>query len=115
MYLKKPGVIGINTTISAIINLLLNYFLIKGYGGIGAALATIVSYTILFILHYRAAIKYRKDVFCIKTMIISTFVLILYSVLFIFIKDNAIIRYVNVVIMISAFIYVYMKRKNEYI
>ena len=115
MYLKKPGIIGINTTISAIINLLLNYFLIKAYGGIGAAFATIVSYTILFILHYRAVIKYRKDVFCIKTMIISTFVLILYSVLFIFIKDNAIIRYVNVVIMILTFIYVYMKRKNEYI
>lgn len=115
MYLKKPGVIGINTAIAAVLNLVLNYFLIKEYDAVGAAIATIISYAVLFILHYKAALKYRKDVFCIKTMTLSTFLLIIYSLLFGIIKDYIVIRYCVVLALIIIFMYIFITKKDKFI
>lgn len=114
MYLKKPGVIAVNTAIAAGLNLILNYFLIKQYDGIGAAVATIISYTVLFVLHYFAAIRYRRDVFCLKTMLISMLALIAYSVVFAFIKDLIVVRYCVVAIILIVLGYLYFTKKKDF-
>jgi O-antigen/teichoic acid export membrane protein len=49
-YLNKTAVVALITFISAIINILLNYFLILEYGAIGCAWATAISFFIQFIL-----------------------------------------------------------------
>ena len=54
--------------VGAVLNIILNYMLIPRYRAVGAAMATIISYIILFMLHYRAAIQYKKSVFCRREM-----------------------------------------------
>lgn len=49
---KKTGLISINTLIASLVNIILNYILIPIYGYMIAAVTTLVSYTLLFILHY---------------------------------------------------------------
>ena len=46
VYLNKTYFLAISTTVAAILNLLLNYFLIDAYGTIGAAYATIIAFAI---------------------------------------------------------------------
>lgn len=50
-YTAKTKIIGVGTTVTAVINLILNWFLIPVYGGFGAAVATLISYVFLFVLH----------------------------------------------------------------
>ena len=78
MYLKKTVIIAVNTAIAAVLNLVLNYFLIGTYKGVGAALATIISYIILFILHWFASKKQDDDVFNMKIIFGSLLALVLY-------------------------------------
>lgn len=54
-YYEKTKQIAVGTTLSAAINLILNYFMIPSFGVFGAAFATLVSYGFLFIFHYIAA------------------------------------------------------------
>lgn len=57
-YLKKTKTIAITTIISGILNLVLNYFLIKRNGIIGAAQATAISFLVHFLLVYWLSCKY---------------------------------------------------------
>ena len=115
MYLKKPGVIAKNTAMVAVLNIILNYMLIPRYRAVGAAMATIISYIILFMLHYRAAIQYKKSVFCRREMMIGILGMALYCGIFYFIRNNWVIRY-GVVILIIVFLGIefmhYRKSKN---
>ena len=43
--------IATGTVITALLNIILNYFLIKRYSGFGAVFATVISFSILFIFH----------------------------------------------------------------
>lgn len=49
-YLKKTYIISIMTVVTAVINILLNYFFIRSMGAIGAAKATAVSFFIEFVV-----------------------------------------------------------------
>ncbi len=51
-YNKKTKTIAIGTISAAIINIMLNYFLIKLWGGVGAVIATVISHAALFLFHY---------------------------------------------------------------
>lgn len=50
-YVKKTNYIALGTSLSAIINLVLNFIFIPKYGSFGAALTTLASYFFLFIFH----------------------------------------------------------------
>lgn len=50
-YVKKTNYIALGTSLSAVINLVLNFIFIPKYGSFGAALTTLVSYFFLFIFH----------------------------------------------------------------
>ena len=75
-YLKKTKSMAMITTTAAILNLVLNYILIKQYSFIGAALATLISYVFEFVAHYVYVLKVSdgkfpfKAAFFIKPLII---------------------------------------------
>ena len=60
IYIKKTKLIAFNTVLSAISNLVLNYYFISKFGVIGAAFATTVSFALLFLLTLRSVTKYFK-------------------------------------------------------
>lgn len=113
MYLKKPAVIARNTAIVALLNLILNYFLIQQYRAVGAAIATIISYIILFLLHYRAAKRYEKDVFCKKEMLLGILLLLLYSIIFYFVRNNWLIRYIIVILIVLVLLVEYLRMRKK--
>ena len=49
-YRKKTGVVSAIVSLSAVINIVLNYLLIPRYGGVGAAYTSVVSYLFIFIV-----------------------------------------------------------------
>ena len=51
-YHKKTKVVAVVTISSALVNIVLNYFLITAMGMVGAALATAISHCVQFALHY---------------------------------------------------------------
>ena len=58
---KKPGVTAGGTTITALVNICLNWLLIPKYGMYGAVIATLISYMILALMHI-AIVKSWKQV-----------------------------------------------------
>ena len=50
-YMAETKMIAVGTTVSAIINIALNYILIPNWGGMGAAVATLISYVVLASFH----------------------------------------------------------------
>ena len=51
-YHKKSGMIALGTFSAAVVNITANYFLIRAFGSIGAAAATLLSYVALFVFHH---------------------------------------------------------------
>ena len=93
MYHKKTARIAINTIISAVLNIVMNYFLIIKFKSIGAAYATIISYAILFALHFVAIQKEERKNFAFLDMIISVIAICVYGCIFFLIKDLWLVRY----------------------
>lgn len=86
---RKTNIIAIGTSSSAILNIILNCIMIPIWGMYGAALATTISYFLLFLAHY-FIVTHMKDVY--YHLKISVFakglVIILFSaVLFYLLKD----------------------------
>jgi len=51
IYHQKPKYIAFGSVCSAVLNILLNYFMIIWFGSIGAAISTVISYIALFMFH----------------------------------------------------------------
>lgn len=87
-YYKKQKMVAIGTVISAFVNIVLNWFFIPIYGYIAAAYTTLVSYIILFLLHF-LFVKYMKKSliydtkFNVKFLCISLGLLLLSNILYI--------------------------------
>ena len=60
-YHQNTRMISIATVLSAVINIALNYMLIPKYHGIGAAIATLISYVFMFVFHDIAARYFIGD------------------------------------------------------
>lgn len=60
---KKSGMIAVGTTCAAVVNVIANYFLIKGFGTIGAAAATLLSYAALFFFHHVIAKRMKEGAY----------------------------------------------------
>lgn len=87
---KDTRVYSYSTTIGAIINLILNIILIKIYGVIGAAIATTVSYFIVWLMRLINAKKYIMLNINIKKDLIVYIVLVLQAVFIINSTTNSI-------------------------
>lgn len=104
LYKKKTVRIAINTIIAAVLNLVLNYVMIPRYQSTGAVGATVLSYVTLFILHLSAVKSERQQCFSMRGMWKNTIGIAIFSLLFYFVQDTLVIRYM---IFMALFLIVY--------
>lgn len=69
MYKKRTGAIARNTIITAVLNLVLNYLLIPPLQAVGAVIATVVSYLVLFVLHLASSGKEGRRYLDVRGMV----------------------------------------------
>jgi len=84
-YYKKTHYVAIGTMLSALLNIILNYFFIPRYGYIAAAWTTLVSYIALFLFHF-AIVKFiiKKAVINFITLITTGIIVSLISIIMVY-------------------------------
>lgn len=99
-YYQKTGYIAIATTISAVINLFLNYIFINAYGYYAAGYTTLVCYVFLSIMHYIFYHKISKTekilsggCYNMKIIFLSSFIVLLIMFVMVAIYKCTLIRY----------------------
>lgn len=93
MFVKKTKQIAISTVIAAVLNVLMNYYLIPLYGGQGAAIATVASYAILFMIYFVGVGREGRSFFNIPMIWVYIAGIAGYSVIFQLIIDHWYLRY----------------------
>ena len=94
-YHKKSIHIATGTTSAAVINCVLNYFLIRRIGMSGAAVATLISYILLWLFHHLVSKYIIKENYHyrIKQFMPALIVMIICSVYVYMLQDNIILRW----------------------
>lgn len=94
-FLKNTKYIAISSVISAVINIILNYMLIPKIGMFGAAIATIISYVIIFEMHDYVARYILKNYMTSRKFYYAGAIPVVFCVIiFYFINENWIIRWI---------------------
>ena len=95
-FCKKTKMISVGTICSGIVNIVANYFLIPKYGMYGSCFSTIISYFVLFIVHFVIAknIKDKKFDISLKDFILPLFFIGISIMCFYFLKDLWVVRWV---------------------
>lgn len=110
LYEKKTKTIAISTVSASICNMILNYLLIPRYSMYGAAIATCISYVLLFVFHFVYAKKIGKErfVFPIRSFLINNVSFLVVSVIFYACMELAFVRWgiaiLFIVIILKRFI-----------
>ncbi|MCC5895585.1 MAG: oligosaccharide flippase family protein [Alkalibacterium sp.] len=97
---KKSKSVAVNTIAATAINIGLNYYIIQLFGYHGAAATTLISYLILFYLHYRGARKLEKELLPIKLMIKPIFLIIVNVIVYYIFIDAFFIRWLLLVVQL---------------
>ena len=94
-YHKKSIHIATGTTSAAVLNCVLNYFLIRRIGMSGAAVATLISYILLWLFHHLVSKYIIKENYHyrIKQFMPALIVMIICSVYVYLLQDNIILRW----------------------
>ena len=113
-YNKKTMGISVATVISAGVNVLLNWFFVKGYGYVAAAYTTVVSSILTLFFHiYKVKKQKMIDVFDNKYLLISVFVLSVSVELIIILYDMPIVRYIILAVLtIGVFTLIFLKKDS---
>lgn len=99
-YNKKTGYVAIGTFGSAVLNVILNLILISSFGGQGAAVATIISYILLLIVHLWIVNKVIKNYEIeIKFYLIRIVFLIVAITVYFLLLNMSIVRWSAAVIL----------------
>jgi len=104
-YEKKTKNIAAITIIAGGVNILLNYLLIPSFGYIVAAWTTLISYVVLFLLHYinvKWIIKIKR-ITNIKIFILPTLLLFLFSVFYYLLTEYVEYYTLNLIIRVLVF------------
>ncbi|MGL5149168.1 MAG: oligosaccharide flippase family protein [Clostridium sp.] len=92
-YSKKTTYIAFATTVAAGINFLLNLYFIPKYGGVGAALTTLVSYLAMFLFHEGLVrIKFKYSILKKRAYLLDIFLIVAYSMIYYIYMENIVIR-----------------------
>lgn len=105
LFKKQTAAIARNTVITAGINILLNYLLIPDCKSAGAVMATVISYVILFLLHYMSVDRAGKKFLAIRDIWLSLGMVTAYGAGFLFLKDMWELRYLVYVVFMIAVIW----------
>lgn len=114
-YYQKTKKIALNTLIAAIINIVLNLIFIPVYGAIAAAFTTLVSYLILFIMHYIVGKKLDLRLFPWKMYIRSFVILILSTIVVYLLMEHRVARIIIMIIFAIVYIYYIYKKHGKII
>ncbi|MEK5289175.1 oligosaccharide flippase family protein [Streptococcus sp. FSL R7-0212] len=110
-YYANTKFIPIGTLFAAGVNFLLNFFLIQRVGIYGAAIATMISYLVLLILHhYISKVKYHYDDVTEKTYIILSLCAIIYTFFITKFAGSILVRYFAGLVILS---YFYLANKED--
>lgn len=94
LYIKKTRMIAIASALTAIMNLGLNYLLIPKYGAMGATIATLIAYVVLYILHQSiVSLKYKHHELAVKVHLIYVAIVVMFTIIFYIFENNIIIRW----------------------
>lgn len=103
-YVKKTNYIALGTSLSAVINLVLNYIFIPKYGSFGAALTTLASYFFLFVFHETIARKkFSYKMFSVKQYFVRIFIVTVSCFIYIKIVDIIFVRYIIILTLAVIF------------
>ncbi|MTB34732.1 lipopolysaccharide biosynthesis protein [Streptococcus uberis] len=109
-YYANTKYIPIGTIIAAVVNFLLNFLLIPVMGIYGSAIATVISYLILLVLHhFISKIKYNYDDVSVKSYLTLSTIAIIYTLFVTKFANEIFIRYITGIILL---IYFYLSNKN---
>lgn len=106
---KNTKVFAQTTVISAVVNTVLNIVLVKSIGPLGAAIATLVSYWIIFIMRIKYVKKYINIHFIIIRDYISYFILIFQAILLCAIKNEELYLYIVETLLFAVILIIYSK------
>lgn len=112
-YEKKMKMVAIGTSIAAIVNVILNLFLIPVYGYIAAGYTTLIGYIVLFLIHYYTARKLGYgDIFNRKMIFGGLGFSILCIPIVLFLYKFAMLRYITICISISFIVSIVFLKRN---
>lgn len=111
-YNENTKLIPVGTFISALFNIIFNYFLINKYGILGAAISTMMASVLLLLFHhFIVKTKYGYDEFKLRDYILFACIVIIYSVFTSYFISNLFIRWL-VCVCILSFITVWFFKFN---
>ena len=97
---KKAKSIAVSSVMAAVFNLITNYIFIPEFGFLAAGFTTLASYFVLLIINYVFTVKIGiNNVYDVKRLFIWTFVIGVYAVICVILKDMLIIRYIMFIII----------------
>lgn len=109
-FFKKTNYIAIGTIFAAVLNILLNSYFIPKFGYEAAAYTTLISYICLFIFHWIICKKiFNRKLYDIKLLMLSTLAVSLFAIAIMILKDNLVIRYGILIIVVLLVIANYKK------
>ena len=112
-YYKNTVSISINTIVAATLNLLLNFYFIKEFGYLGAAITTFISYYISLLMHYHYSRKLNTQILKLKNFYFDSWYLIVAVAGFYLFIDNTLNRlFVSCLIVFTSFFLNKSKIKN---
>ncbi|MGL5904405.1 MAG: oligosaccharide flippase family protein [Cetobacterium sp.] len=92
-YSKKTTYIAFATTAAAGINFLLNLYFIPKYGGVGAALTTLISYLAMFLFHEGLVrMKFKYSILKKREYLLDIFLIIIFSFVYSIYIEKVFIR-----------------------
>lgn len=112
-YYKNTVRISINTIVAATLNLLLNFYFIKEFGYLGAAITSLIAYYILLLMHYHYSRKMNTQILKLKKFYFDSLYLIVAVAGFYLFIDNTLNRlFVSCLIVFTCFFLNKRKIKN---
>ena len=93
----------VTASVGALTNIVLNFALIPGFGAMGAAVATAISYMAAFVIRAIDTSKYLKFSLCIPRLVINTVLIIAQTVLMILDLPNFTHRVIIQLVIVAIF------------
>ncbi|WP_298838938.1 lipopolysaccharide biosynthesis protein [Clostridium sp.] len=102
-YTKNTKLLSLGTLIAALTNVVLNYILIPRYGAVAATWTTIIAYVILFLYHYFISLRiFDVRIYTFKPFAYGIISIVLSSIIFFIVKNNLILRYGILLVILIA-------------
>lgn len=111
LLIKNTKRIASITLIAAVSNVVLNYLFIPTYGILAAAIATLFSYLLSFVLHYSHSRKQNAQLFPFRSFVLPIVILLLISLISYLAVDLWVFRWA--VLIFSTALYIWFLLHNE--